>query len=94
MADAARIVGGLALGVGAAAVFFVGLAATVRRLATARRPGAVAVASLLLRSVLLVALLLAAAALGTDALVAALVGLLAFRVAVLRRATRGGGSWT
>jgi hypothetical protein len=94
MDELVRIVAGLVLGAGASAVFFLGLAATVGRMADTRRPGALVAVSLVLRVVLLAAIVAAAAALGAAALIAAIVALLATRVLLVRYVAGGGGRWT
>lgn len=94
MDDLVRISAGLVLGAVASAVFFLGLAATVGRVADTRRPGALVAVSLALRGLLLVAIVAVAAALGTAALIAAIAALLVTRVLLVRYVAGGGGRWT
>lgn len=85
-----RLAAGLALGAGAGAVFFGGLAWTVRRLPTSRVPARLVMAGLLLRLAMVGAAAVAAGVLGLAALTGLLVALLAVRTLWLRRFGSGG----
>lgn len=81
------IAGGLAAGFVAGLAFFGGLRLTVDRLAAARHPGALMLASLVVRMALAVAVLVALARWGGSAgLLGGAVGLLGARVLLVRRA--------
>lgn len=99
----AQLVGGALAGMAGGWVFFGGLAATVRRLATTTRPARLVLLSLLGRLAVVAALLLGLVAVGGVALLGGLGGLLAARVVLVRRALGGpepaaareeGRSWT
>lgn len=86
------VAAGLLAGVGAGVVFFGGLRWTVERVATARRPALLAVASLAVRMAVVVGVVLPLAlAGGWVPVVAALAGMLAVRTALVARARREGG---
>lgn len=88
---------GLAAGAGAGAAFFTGLAATVRRLPDTSRPVALVAGSVIARFVLLAVVLVALALLGPWSLLAGVVGVLAARTVLVRRAsagTGGSGRWS
>jgi F1F0 ATPase subunit 2 len=80
----------LGFGVGAAAgfAFFAGLRATVRRVATAKKPAVLVLVSTLLRLALVAAMFTLVAVLGDlPAVGAAMVGLLVVRSLLIRRST-------
>jgi F1F0 ATPase subunit 2 len=88
---APAIVLGLVAGLVLGWVHFAGLWWTVRRLPGARRPGALLLASYLVRGLLIGAGLLAVVGLGPWPLVAATIGFVAARQAALRRYAGDGG---
>jgi F1F0 ATPase subunit 2 len=84
----ATVTAGLVGGAVGGAVFFGGLAATVRRLPASPRPAAMLAGSLVLRLLAVAALLVGLAQVGTLALLAGLVALLGVRSVLVRRGLR------
>jgi F1F0 ATPase subunit 2 len=85
--DLLRVLGGLGVGVAAGVVFFRGLAVTVARLPTARRPATLMAFSTAARfAVVVVTITLVAFAWDWPAVLAALVGLLGVRALLVRGA--------
>jgi F1F0 ATPase subunit 2 len=79
---------GFGVGLAAGFVFFAGLRATVRRVATAKKPAVLVLVSTLLRLALVTATLTLVAVHGDlPAVAAAMVGLLVMRFFVVRRST-------
>ncbi|MBN1420061.1 MAG: hypothetical protein JXP34_14875 [Planctomycetes bacterium] len=86
----AQVAAGLAAGSALGAAYFAGLWWTARRLARSPRPRAIAGASFVARAALLAGALAGLSAIGPAALLAALAGFHAARVAAIRIALRSG----
>ncbi|HSJ29114.1 MAG TPA: ATP synthase subunit I [Acidimicrobiia bacterium] len=87
MTDLVGVLGGLSAGMAAGVVFFGGLSATVARISQARRPAVLMLLSTFLRlAFVIVTVTLVALAWDWPAVLAALIGLLVVRGALVRRA--------